>query len=394
MLSGYPRTVKNNLKATIVGVAICLLSVISISIQPALAKVKPGTECKKIGLISKFSSQTYKCVKSGKKLIWITQPKTKLPSENIPTPNQIPREIMPFTKSRYPELLVPQKVYKSINLIIAPSVKYKTESLFLVEPFSQMDISVNLQKGLKEGLNFLSLLDFQIKSPFIVVFAQTNDWAKEILIQQGCIWEGLKSSDFKPLSWTGVKIAGKCVGTDGVSREAIVQNVNTDGKSIESMHTLTHEVFHIWQSENVSSSFGLYPQNYFPRWFYESVPQAITVMAYANWNPDRSYDQWLDYWIGRYRNQERTSCISARIQDLVVSGSDLSTLCVYSKGVLAIDILIANYGGIESLKNLYTSHKLGQDFSVTFKEVTGKDITQFYNEVNDYFVERNWNSPS
>lgn len=385
---------KNNLKATIVGVAICLLSVISISIQPALAKVKPGTECKKIGLISKFSSQTYKCVKSGKKLIWITQPKTKLPSENIPTPNQIPREIMPFTKSRYPELLVPQKVYKSINLIIAPSVKYKTESLFLVEPFSQMDISVNLQKGLKEGLNFLSLLDFQIKSPFIVVFAQTNDWAKEILIQQGCIWEGLKSSDFKPLSWTGVKIAGKCVGTDGVSREAIVQNVNTDGKSIESMHTLTHEVFHIWQSENVSSSFGLYPQNYFPRWFYESVPQAITVMAYANWNPDRSYDQWLDYWIGRYRNQERTSCISARIQDLVVSGSDLSTLCVYSKGVLAIDILIANYGGIESLKNLYTSHKLGQDFSVTFKEVTGKDITQFYNEVNDYFVERNWNSPS
>jgi hypothetical protein len=386
--------VKNNLKATIVGVAICLLSVISISIQPALAKVKPGTECKKIGLISKFSSQTYKCVKSGKKLIWITQPKTKLPSENIPTPNQIPREIMPFTKSRYPELLVPQKVYKSINLIIAPSVKYKTESLFLVEPFSQMDISVNLQKGLKEGLNFLSLLDFQIKSPFIVVFAQTNDWAKEILIQQGCIWEGLKSSDFKPLSWTGVKIAGKCVGTDGVSREAIVQNVNTDGKSIESMHTLTHEVFHIWQSENVSSSFGLYPQNYFPRWFYESVPQAITVMAYANWNPDRSYDQWLDYWIGRYRNQERTSCISARIQDLVVSGSDLSTLCVYSKGVLAIDILIANYGGIESLKNLYTSHKLGQDFSVTFKEVTGKDITQFYNEVNDYFVERNWNSPS
>jgi len=394
LLSGYPRTVKNNLKATIVGVAICLLSVISISIQPALAKVKPGTECKKIGLISKFSSQTYKCVKSGKKLIWITQPKTKLPSENIPTPNQIPREIMPFTKSRYPELLVPQKVYKSINLIIAPSVKYKTESLFLVEPFSQMDISVNLQKGLKEGLNFLSLLDFQIKSPFIVVFAQTNDWAKEILIQQGCIWEGLKSSDFKPLSWTGVKIAGKCVGTDGVSREAIVQNVNTDGKSIESMHTLTHEVFHIWQSENVSSSFGLYPQNYFPRWFYESVPQAITVMAYANWNPDRSYDQWLDYWIGRYRNQERTSCISARIQDLVVSGSDLSTLCVYSKGVLAIDILIANYGGIESLKNLYTSHKLGQDFSVTFKEVTGKDITQFYNEVNDYFVERNWNSPS
>jgi len=386
--------VKNNLKATIVGVAICLLSLTSISIQPALAKVKPGTVCKKIGLTSKFSNITYKCVKSGKKLIWITQSQTKSPSMNIPTPDQKPSEAMPFSKSKYPESLVPQKVYKSINSIIPPSVKFKAESLFLIEPFSQTDISVNLQVGLKEGLNFLSMLDFQVKSPFIVAFAQTNDWAREILIQQGCNWEGLKSSDFKPLSWTGVKIVGKCVGADGISREAIVQNVHTDGKSIESMHTLTHEVFHIWQSENVSSELGLYPQNYFPRWFYESVPQAITVMAYANWNPDRSYDQWLDYWIGKYRNQERTSCISARIQDLVVSGSELSTLCVYSKGVLAIDVLIANYGGIEGLKKLYTSHKPGQDFSMTFKEVTGKDINQFYNEVNDYFVERNWNSPS
>ena len=313
---------------------------------------------------------------------------------NIPTSDQKPIEAMPFSKSKYPESLVPQKVYKSINSIIPPSVKFKAESLFLIEPFSQTDISVNLQEGLKEGLNFLSMLDFQVKSPFIVAFAQTNDWAREILIQQGCNWEGLKSSDFKPLSWTGVKIVGKCVGVDGISREAIVQNVNTDGKSIESMHTLTHEVFHIWQSENVSTDFGLYPQNSFPRWFYESVPQAITVMAYANWNPDRSYDQWLDYWIGKYRNQERTSCISARIQDLVVSGSELSTLCVYSKGVLAIDVLIANYGGIESVKKLYTSHKPNQDFSMTFKEVTGKDINQFYNEVNDYFVERNWNSPS
>lgn len=366
---------------------------------PTYAADINGTSCKTAGKIVTQSGKSFTCVKSGKKLIWKIQKSSKSTSTIKPETSLPPLDNRPFVKSKYPELLIPQKVYKNLTSIAPTSLQINQQNLFLTEPFSQTDISVKLQGGLNEGLKFLSSIGFQIKSPFVIAFAQTNDWAKEILIKQGCQWEGLKTSDFKPLTWTGVKIPNKCSGNDGILREAIVQNIHTDGKSIESMHTLTHEAFHVWQSENVSTDFGLYPQNYFPRWFYESVPQALTVMAYANWNPDRSYDQWLDYWIENFRSQEKTTCLNSKIQDLIIPGSgipgsDISTLCVYSKGVLAIDVLLANYGGLENLKKLYISHKIGQDFSVTFKEVTGKEINSFYEEVNQYFVERKWSSPN
>ena len=362
---------------------------------PASAAAKAGSSCAKAGKERLVSKKVYVCTKSGKKLVWVLQ-KSKKSSVVIPVIPAQPQEVfVPFSKSKYPELFIPQIVYRNLNLFIPKLPFLKTNMQFVTEPFSQPNRSAILQKGIDEGIIFFNSLDFQIKSPVIIVFAYSNDWAKETLIKYGCQWEGLRSKDYKPLSWTGLKMVDKCVGEDGILREAILQNTNTDGQqSIESMHTLTHELFHVWQSENVSPDFGINSQNYFPRWFYESVPQALTVMAYSNWHPYLSYDQWLDYWFDNFRIGERSSCVNAKIQDLVAPGSDLSTLCVYSKGVLAVDILIAKYGGIENLKKLYTSHTPGKDFGLTFKEVTGQDINIFYDDVNRYFVERKWSNPS
>jgi len=44
--------------------------VISLNLSPAVASVKPGTVCKQAGKVVKSAGMNYKCVKSGKKLVW------------------------------------------------------------------------------------------------------------------------------------------------------------------------------------------------------------------------------------------------------------------------------------------------------------------------------------
>ena len=59
---------------------------------------------------------------------------------------------------------------------------------------------------------------------------------------------------------------------------------------------------------------------------------------------------------------------------------------------MAIEVLVANYGGFETLRRLHTAKTTPgpDDFKTYFKSVTGRDISEFYSEVNSYFLTRNW----
>ena len=49
----------------------------TLNLSPALAAVKPGSTCKKLGQISTSAGFKYTCIKSGKKLIWSKGVRTK-----------------------------------------------------------------------------------------------------------------------------------------------------------------------------------------------------------------------------------------------------------------------------------------------------------------------------
>jgi hypothetical protein len=83
---------KRLIASTLIGVL-----ALSLNLLPATAAVKPGATCKKIGQISTSVGIKYKCIKSGKKLVWnkVVVVK-KAPPPAAPTP---PQEPLPPTPS-------------------------------------------------------------------------------------------------------------------------------------------------------------------------------------------------------------------------------------------------------------------------------------------------------
>ena len=116
-------------------------------------------------------------------------------------------------------------------------------------------------------------------------------------------------------------------------------------------------------------------------------------LVYWSWNQSKTPDEWLNYWYTAERPDMFSMCKSVQIESMIdPSGSFNPTGCAYSKGQIAVEVLIANYGGFESLIKLHTTKTTPgyKDFPNFFKSVTGREITEFYSEVNNYFVTRNW----
>jgi len=66
--------------------------------------------------------------------------------------------------------------------------------------------------------------------------------------------------------------------------------------------------------------------------------------------------------------------------------------CAYSKGQLAVEYLIANYGGLDTLRKLHTEKTTPglSTFPNFFGSITGRPLTEFYSEVNYYFKAQGW----
>ena len=90
----------------------------------------------------------------------------------------------------------------------------------------------------------------------------------------------------------------------------------------------------------------------------------------------------------------RSMCVGVPIEEMIIPSTPWPGpgWCAYSKGQLAVEVLIANYGGFDTLKKLHTTKSLAgyTNFPEHFRSVTGKDISEFYAEVNSYFAKRGW----
>jgi hypothetical protein len=87
-------------------------------------------------------------------------------------------------------------------------------------------------------------------------------------------------------------------------------------------------------------------------------------------------------------------CIGVSIETMtnVVEPWPGPSWCAYSKGQLAVEYLLANYGGLETLRKLHTERTTPglSTFPDFFRSITGKALSDFYAEVNAYFKVRGW----
>ena len=370
-------------------VGICFsLTLLSVSSVSNAAPQVVGTKCVKAGSFRTAKNVKYQCKKSAKGLQWVTTtPKSKPTTTTLitTTTTTVPMPVDEVARKIHDVVLVAT----STEAVAGAKIEYISEAPSNVAGEEAAKI------GVDKSLKLFSQLGFELPITVIVLFAQTESGVRSILIDQGCDSPELKTSWYQ-FSSGGSALGGSC----GSGRAAVVagriSGWSRDQQSIDFQHTLPHEIFHQWQMNSTSwcGSWRCGNQD-FPRWLFEGTPQLMTRLAYWSWNKSKTHQQWHDDWYTSQRPDMRSMCVGVPIEEMITPWTPWPGpgWCAYSKGQLAVEVLVANYGGFDTLKRLHTTKTRAgyTNFPEHFRSVTGRDISEFYAEVNSYFVKRGWN---
>ena len=145
------------------------------SISPLSAAVKAGTVCKKVGQVSIQGKNSFKCIKSGKKLIWSIVKQTPSPKPTptptaspTPTPTASPIKFVPD------EALVVQALFEEIWKSSATS---KTKVKIEIEPARKDSDWAKQQADLTNiSLELFAKMGFDIKTDSTIYIGWGFDW--------------------------------------------------------------------------------------------------------------------------------------------------------------------------------------------------------------------------
>ncbi len=141
---------------------------------------------------------------------------------------------------------------------------------------------------------------------------------------------------------------------------------------------LAHEWVHVARSY---ISHGLIADNE-PAWFREGLAEVISGMARVRASTSRM--TYLDFHVIRLRkfanwpSSCRKSTSEYRGNSTGVSG------CEYLRGAVAVELLVANYGGVESIVKLYEDMRRTGDFFASFRHIYGMTTTDFEHRADKY----------
>ena len=368
-----------------VGLCVSLFFLNLSSVSSAAPQIV-GTKCAKAGSFRTAKNVKYQCKKSTNGLRWVTVSAGK---KTIP--------VTPATPSTTTTIPIPKDaIAKKIYDLVVAAIGSATVSNSSIEYISEATGNENLESEAKQSALKAASLYAKLGMPLppktIVFFSQTDEGLRRLAVARGCEQLAIKNES---LAGGGYAIGGTCNSGEPVVIAGRIQNWSRDqGATIGFHHVLPHELFHQWQMTNASFCVWWKCGNSdFPKWLYEGTPQVMARLVYWSWNQSKTPDEWLNYWYTAERPDMFSMCKSVQIESMIdPSGSFNPTGCAYSKGQIAVEVLIANYGGFESLIKLHTTKTTPgyKDFPNFFKSVTGREITEFYSEVNNYFVTRNW----
>ena len=369
-------------------VGFCLsLTLLSVSSVSNAAPQVVGTKCVKVGSFRSIKNVKYQCKKSAQGLRWVTiSAKSKsttttsitTATTTIPVPND--------------------EVAKTVHELLVAAVAKDVASTTKIQYLSEEPINSSgedaAKLGVEPALKLFAQLGFDLPMTVIVLFAKTEDGVRSKLFAEGCTDPYLKR-DFQYLNSTGVALQQGCSSNRVAVVAGPVSRWVRSTNSIEYQHTLPHEIFHQWQMNTASSCVTWRCGNAdFPKWLYEGTPQFMARAAFWSWNRNQNQADWFDYWYAAYRPSDKTMCQSVTIEEMVDPQAPWGRPggCAYSKGQLAIELLVAKYGGFEALKNLHTTKTTPglSGFAEHFQRVTGRTLADFYSEVNAYFLKRNF----
>ena len=327
----------------------------SSSLLPSHAAVKAGAICKKVGQVSVQGKTSFKCVNSGKKLIW-----SKVKQISVPTPTPTPtptKEVSKFAEATQ-EIL--EAVWKSTK---------KSESKYQV--FIQPERSDS--KWAKENLalmeatlELLTKMGYPITTEFKVYIGWDWKWIQQYMPQQSWCYNG---------QWAGGGQCGNGINFINLKHTADWQrsgNVESEWRSepekFQGTATLSHEVAHQAQADYlVKFSRGSY---FYPAWIREGVPEVIKTFAYA-----KVYNQSYLEVRENYLKMTERKCQNVKLNELLMSGNHPDG-CQGVLGLLASEVLLATTRDVNSLFNFGASKIAGNGPGFDYENGISKETYQ------------------
>lgn len=141
---------------------------------------------------------------------------------------------------------------------------------------------------------------------------------------------------------------------------------------------LAHEWVHVARSY---ISRGLIPDNE-PAWFREGFAEVVSGMARVRASSNRmTYQDFHVIRIRKFSNWPTHCQLSLHEyrENSVEAGG-----CEYLRGAVALELLIANYGGIQKAIRLYEDLRNTADFFESFRRIYGMTLTSFEQRADRY----------
>jgi hypothetical protein len=380
------------------------------SLSPANAAVKVGASCKKVGQTAIQGKNSYKCVKSGKKLIWSIAKKTTTSPK--PTPSTTVAKVALPTSAEI------EKIESLLGKLVSQTKPTKPVIELIVGPGEENRYLASIwQENIEVSLQISEALGFELSRSY-KAYVGDQEWLIPFMPEG--TWCASKEGGVPAGSNAG--FCGMDSGVIFLNRTGLLFSGSrpiprdfTKGQDRRLINiTFPHEIFHAMQEEFANKYTGR--KGFFnPFWLNEGGANLVSALAL-------SVVEKIPYreartWVSRYRNcMERPE--QYKLMDFNVNTGRQGTCGPYFAGFFWSEYLIAQSGEIGALLNLaktspsafdglsYDPNSLsrfeGDRLKVSLREIYKIDIDQFVPKADEYFVKSsnelkswaisNWNS--
>ena len=357
---------------------IAFLSVLSLFLSlpliPANAAVKAGGTCSKVGITSVAASKTYKCIKSGKKLVWN---KGVVVAASKPTPVDTPT-----TAANYATLWEKYSWVKptsSSSVVTAATEKFSayvavTRTNSTVIKIAAQDGSDQTLLGwIKDGANLVAkAFDYpKLSQPFLIVIAFDRAWLEKTFIDNG--WDTNYAKDLAAHFGLGSPAGNAQNKSNTYDMGVITRNNLLVNDKLGMMQTAGHEFFHTVQF-SLTGPLADASGSKLPNWFLEGSATFVGLQT-------ASYLGWATYTTeGRQMAVARSNAPSTKshlLSEATANTGAPDAADPYGIGAIATEFLVANVG-IEKFMDIYTNLGKKKSFADSFKIATGVELTDFY----------------
>ncbi len=360
-----------NSKRSIVLIVFILLGFI----PTANAAIKAGSVCKIKGATQIYLGIKYSCIKSGNKLIWRKTTTAKKLVEVDPIKSGMQKILDNFT-------------FANISSDVKPVFIAELGKNGIYQEIVETDFNNTIK----------AMFALSGKNPYAevyVLFGRSQNWLRDSITENCTLkrFYGETVAAFSMSPCEGFKNRGLiAINLPGVVTNQYLKadpnidltNYSVDTATFQRVKNLApHEYYHFWQSSIWSGNTKV------PSWFMEGTAQVFSLLVRAKQDARKdSYESIFKEWFSA--EDIKYSQMNCKTGIAKVDYS-MKTQCQYLQGIIPVEVLLVNYGGLDALKKL--NELLNNlSFDDALQEVTKITISDFYNEVDKYARTLGWES--